>query len=228
MLIIKLKSLGTVRGIYGPNKDQFPSRASFMHPDAADAFNAMRNEYGPLRFSDILRGADESLKAVQEGKGAQMPGYSGHNYGLSFDIDVIGVCREKKWDYDQLCTALQKYGFYSYRQDRSRGVEEWHFNYLGANAARVIAATAARDKWQFAAEAMIDYYYPNITPLTSYEIQEGLKTCGMYSGNIDGDVGPLCKIAVNSFCQAWRLPNDMGPRFQRTLAFIAAERELVT
>lgn len=229
MLVIKLKSLGHVRGIYGPHKDQFPTRAAFMHPEAADAFAAFNEETGPHAFSDILRGPDESLLAAKSGRGAQMPGYSGHNFGLSFDIDVERTMKEKNWSYEDVCRAAVNFGFYGYRQDLSRGAEEWHFNYLGLHAKDILPRTSDRGKWQYAAEEIIKVYYPRIVPLTTYEIQEGLKKVGMYSGSIDGQIGPLCKTSTSVFCQAWKLgtvdPNN--EHFQRTLAFVTATKEIV-
>lgn len=225
MLTVRLKGLGKVRGIYGPNKESFPARAAYLHPEAATAFLGMEQQEGPARYSDILRGADESRKACMAGRGSQPPGYSGHNFGLAFDIDVEGVMRERNWTYERLAKVLMTYGFHPYRRDLSRGPEDWHFNYLGPYAQHILRKTSDRAKWQTAAEEVICSYYPNIAPLEPEEIQAALKKLGLYSGDVDGEIGPLTKTAVNLFNQAWNIGIGlMNDRFHRTLAFVAADR----
>ncbi len=228
MLTIRLKKLGAVRGIYGVNKNLFPTRAAFMHPDAAAAFMKMETEAGPFVYSDILRGAEESLIACKNGRGSQPPGYSGHNFGLAFDIAVEQVLKEKRWKYDKLCGVLAMYGFYPYRQDLSLGPESWHFNFLGDKADAILKKTMARSQWQNTAEESILEHYPNLTPMGAVDIQTCLKKLRLYTGDIDGSLGPISMAAVNLFNQTWNIgANAVGERFQRTLAFIAAERVYV-
>lgn len=227
-LEIKLRKLGSVRGIYGINKSSFPTRAAYLHPEASAAFEKMERDSGPFVYSDILRGADESLAACKAGRASQPPGYSGHNFGLSFDIAVDQVLKEKHWTYDKLCAVLGTYGWHPYRQDRSRGNEDWHFNFLGNKATEILRRTSARALWQTAAEEAIQAYYPNITPMGAYDIQAALKKLRLYTGDLDGDLGPLSYIAINLFNQTWGIsPNAIGERFQRTLAFVAADRVIV-
>jgi hypothetical protein len=228
MLTIQLKKLGPVRGIYGINKNAFPPRAAFMHPLAANAFIAVERDYGPLVYSDILRGAEESLVAVKEGRGAQPPGYSGHNFGLSFDIAVDQVLREKRWNYEKLCSILALYHFYPYRRDHSRGPEDWHFNFLGDKAEPILRRTLSRNLWQTAAEEAILQNYPNITPMGAVDIQACLKKLRLYTGDIDGSLGALSMTAINLFNHTWGISSGAtGERFQRTLAFVAADKEIV-
>lgn len=209
------------------NSNLFPTRAAFMHPEAADAFLRLEGEVGPLVYSDILRGAEESLAACKAGRGSQPPGYSGHNFGLSFDIAVDRVLKEKRWTYDRMCTVLAEHGWYGYRQDRTRGAEDWHFNYLGGWAKEVLRRTSARAKWQTVAEEAIQIHYPKITPLGAVGIQEALKKLGLYSGAIDGGLGSLSYVAINLFNKTWGISeNAVGERFQRTLAFVACDREV--
>jgi hypothetical protein len=225
MLVLRLRKLGMVRGIYGPNKDLFPARAAFMYPEAAEAFHFMEKQEGPFSYSDILRGADESRKACMAGRGSQPPGYSGHNFGLSFDIDVERSMLERKWGYERLAKVLMTYGFHPYRQDLSRGAEDWHFNYLGPYAKHILRKTKERALWQTAAQEVINAYYPSFSPLSAHEIQAALKKLGLYSGEVDGNIGPLTKTSVNLFNQAWNIGIGlMNERFMRTLAFVAADK----
>lgn len=238
---IRLKGIGRVRGPYGPNRDQFPARGSFLAPDAAAAFVEMVDAYGrdKIRFGSILRGAEDSLAAIQSKQGVQPPGFSGHNFGVSFDVDVEYTLRSLGWSYAELLEAFAAFGWYCYRRDGVRGHEDWHFNYLGlaevprvgpgraapGPAAPILAKlTAARNTWALGAELAILRRYPEKSfVLTPLEIQTALKRLRLYSGDLDGKFGPLSLQAVSAFCRAWKLSDGTSGRFQRTLAFVAAD-----
>jgi hypothetical protein len=226
---LRLKSVGTVRGCYGANHDEFPARAAYLAPDVADAFVPMVDKIGrdKIAFSDIWRSGESSLAAVVAGRGALAPGYSGHNFGVSFDLDVEYTRRALGIPYAELLRLLAGYGWHCYRQDGARGSEDWHFNYLGsaAEAASVLnRMTQNHSTWQGGAESAILKRYPvERFALSASDIQAGLKKLGLYHGDVDGKFGPLSLAAVGAFCRAWRLPEQTGPRFSRTLAFVAAD-----
>lgn len=237
---LKLKSVGKLRGPYGPNRDQFPARAAYLAPDVADAFVHMVDEIGRDRigFSDVQRSAESSLAAMQAKTGVQAPGFSGHNFGVSVDVDVEFTRRAlgtagAALPYADLVKLLAGYGWICYRQDGARGSEDWHFNYLGsvsdpdhgAFAASVLnRMTQNHSTWAGAAEAAILKRYPVASfALGPADIQAGLKKLGLYHGDIDGAFGPLSLAASGAFCRAWRLPEVTDARFKRTLAFVAAD-----
>jgi hypothetical protein len=236
-MILQLKSVGVVRGCYGPKGDQFPARAAYFAPDVADAFVLMLDGGGPgaapgigrdkIAFSDIWRSGESSLAAVVAGRGAQPPGFSGHNFGVSFDLDVEYTRRALGIPYAELLKLLAGYGWHCYRQDGGRGPEDWHFNYLGTptEAAAVLnRMTQNHATWQGGAEAAIAKRYPAATfALGPADIQAGLKKLGLYHGDVDGKFGPLSLAAAGAFCRAWRLPEQTGPKFSRTLAFVSAD-----
>ena len=230
-MILQLKSIGQVRGPYGPKRDQFPARAAYLAPDVADAFVSMVDEVGRDRigFSDIWRSGESSLAAVVAGRGAQAPGFSGHNFGVSFDVDVAFTCHAlgtagRPLPYSELLALLARYGWHCYRRDGGRGPEEWHFNYLGADAPAVLGSLT-RVTWAGAAEAAILKRYPAATfALAPADIQAALAKVGLYHGDVDGKIGPLSLQAVGAFCRAWRLPDGRTDgRFARTLAFVSAD-----
>jgi hypothetical protein len=218
-----------LRGIYGLSRDQLPARAAFLHPEAAASVDVLERDTGGLIYSDVLRSADASLAAVVSGRGAQPPGYSGHNFGVSVDLDVDRVLREKRWKYDRLLQVMELHGWYCYCRDGKRGEEDWHFNYYGPRAPDILSKlTTARVTWARGAEHAIEAFYPLASfVLKPTEIQTLLKKLSFYSGAVDGQFGPLTNQAVAAFCRAWELPNTTDLRFQRTLGFVGAERAVV-
>src|SRR3990172_9368429 len=90
---LDLLALGVdeVHGIYGVKKDHLPDRMRFLHPAAAASFH--QNLAETVTVSDMFRSAEASLQARRERRGAQRPGFSGHNFGFSIDIDVDRTMR---------------------------------------------------------------------------------------------------------------------------------------
>ena len=222
-----LQSIGKVRGCYGPNRDQFPARAAFLAPDAAQSLTGMISDLGSDRvaFSDIWRSGEASLAAVQAKSGVQAPAYSGHNFGVSFDLDVEYTLRALGSDYPRLLQILEAHGWYCYRRDKKRGPEDWHFNFFGDDAPVFLRKlTAGHVTWPQGAEQAIQKHYPQqMFALTPAEIQGSLKQLGLYSGDLDGSLGPLSLQAVRAFCRAWKLAEGVtDDRFKRTLAFVSA------
>jgi hypothetical protein len=229
-VIIQLQRLpNTIRGIYGPGKDMMPSRGLFIHPVAAPSFYQLGGNRGQLAFSDIFRSADASLAAVIEGRGAQPPAYSAHNYGLAFDLavdDTLGILR---CTYTALLQRLAADGWHCYRRDGRRGKEDWHFNYLGDQSAAVLATlTQDHSTWPRAAEAAIQRWYGGQFSLTVERSQQLLTKLKLYGGGADGRVGPLTKQAAGAFARAWHLDSGdvYDERFQRTLTYVSAEQQI--
>jgi hypothetical protein len=127
-----------IKGIYGPTKDQFAKRLSYLQHEAAESFlNAQGDTERGLVVSDMFR----SMKASYERKyppgrpprkDVQPPGFSAHNFGLAIDLAVDetmkGLGIKKKPELDAF---MAEYGWYCHRKDGQRGSEDWHFNYLG-------------------------------------------------------------------------------------------------
>jgi hypothetical protein len=228
--LIRLPS--SVRGIYEAKdgrKNLMPKRALLIHPDAHASFMAMEAD-GGLVHSRLFSSAEASLDAAETKKGVQPPAYSGHNVGLADDVAIEATCKLRGFVYEQLWDYMATHGWYGYRRDKSRGFEEWHFNFLGtgADAVQVLNACTPRDRWQDVAEHAIMARYAADFVLTPSAIQEALASLGFYSGEIDGDLGPLSRQAAAAFGRAWNVPNPdaFGIKFQRTLSYVAADWDI--
>lgn len=226
-MLLRLKTVSGVRGIYGPGKDQLPARMCLLAPDAAESVARIVAEWGDRwAVSDMYRSAEASLAAVQAKTGVQPPGFSGHNFGVSFDLDVGHTTRALGLTYAALLDALAARGWFCHRRDGQLGPESWHFNFFGEDAVKFLAAIdpGRPATWSRGAEQCIQKRYPSAEcfQLGPDDIQAALAKLGMYRGAVDGKLGPLSLAAVGAFCRAWRLPETTDDRFKRTLAFVAA------
>lgn len=226
MLQLKLVRVPGVVGIYGPTKDQFPPRMSYLQVAASEAFQKASAAL-KLRVSDMFRTADESLRARATKKGVQPPGYSAHNYGLAIDIDTDAALASNKFNKVALDRAMESFGWWCHRKDGLRGMEDWHYNYLGVFAeADPFLSIAARSTVRSAAiEAKIVQTFGNDLLLTPEEAQIALARMKFYHGEIDGTFGNGSKEALKAFQRAWGLSESgsLDARTERTLAFVSAE-----
>lgn len=235
MMKLELKAVpSTTRGIYntraGPNT--LPERFRYLWPAAAVGFGALETGTGGLVYSDMLRSAEESLHAMQTKSGVQPPGFSGHNFGFSFDCAVEETLKRHTWDYARLLAELEKYGWYCHRRDGARGYrqsESWHFNFFGPDFGKYVGRALGPGGWAAPLEGLIQDVYGSAFVLGDAGVQASLKKLGMYAGDVDGLVGPLTRQGVAAFQRAWLLKEtgDADAKTQRVLAFVAAERVIV-
>lgn len=230
-----------------------PARTLFLHTEAAKRYVNMLHPNG-IAISDMYRSAESSLAAVASGRGAQPPAFSLHNYGIAIDLridDSMKRMRDKglpiktKLDLDNW---MQANGWYCHRTDHQLESEAWHYNALFLYTALGFAdKPVAVDPKKFSttsgfAEELIkklyrDQLYPDDT-----ECQKMLAKIGMYKGEFDGKIGPISKAAIQAFQRAWGTGKDpdtfevtytlaqtgkLDDKTRRTLAFIAADRNLV-
>lgn len=237
-LILRLTPIAAaaVRGIYGARHDQMPARARYLHPYAAVAWGKIA---GWAVVSDMFRSPESSLAAVRAGRGAQPPGYSAHNYGLAIDLALEDDARAhgdgaltrlgrhlgigRRATKAQLDAEMESHGWYCHRRDHVLGFESWHYNYLGAGARPAGVVTSDEVEAR-----ILELYGAELAP-TDATCQISLARLGLYGGAIDGDVGPLTREAARAFERAWGLNVDgvLDQRTRRTLAYVAASRELV-
>lgn len=215
-----------VTGIYtikgrGPNR--MPDRALFLHPEAAEEFLEISDT---LIVSDIFRSPESSLAAVQSGRGALPPGRSAHNFGLAVDLDVRkSMARNKFKTKKELDEYMEAHGFYCHRRDHQitdlKG-ESHHFNFLGVGTV-IGPRFTSTSGW---IEARIQKEYGKFFTLTSAEIQKALTKLRLYSGAIDGQIGPLSKQAIRVFRRGWGLgdSDQLTADTMRTLAYVSCER----
>jgi hypothetical protein len=232
MLIDLVELPNTVLGCY---KDKvtgaylpLPARMRFLHPDAAKSFLAI--DAGPyrIRVSDMFRSPLESLRARAEKKGVQPPGYSAHNYGFAIDVDLDWTMKAHGWTKAGLNRFMESHGWYCHRADDLGGFEAWHFNYFGREAARYLpfAGRGTRDK---AVERKMQDYYGKFWLLSPEEVQGTLKSLKLYSGEIDGKIGPVSREAIMAFQRQMKLTptGEASPQTKRMLAISASEKNLV-
>lgn len=225
MLTISLKPMRHVLGIYGASKDQFPTRMSMLQPDAAGAFEAVQSLIGQkLRVSDMYRAPADSLTAMASKRGVQPPGFSAHNFGLAIDIDTDAMLSALKVSKAVLDATMQSKGWFCHRRDSKRGMEDWHYNFLGADAPSLLQHASATST-AGAIEQRIQRLYGPRFLLTDTEAQMALKNVGLYAGAIDGKLGPASKAAVSAFQQKWSLPPTgvLDSKTERTLAVVTAQ-----
>lgn len=230
MLHILLKELPpTLRGPQDPAyKGMVPKRARFLHPEMWDAMQVLPLD--KLVFTDIYRSAEASMAARSTKRGVQRPGYSAHNFGLAFDLDVDASLKNLGMKYPDLLVLLADAGLYCHRRDGERGHEDWHWNFVGFDPAPYLqkASRQLSFSWSAPVEARIDEMYGHGFSLSPAEAQEALAKLGMYHGEIDGVLGPISRAAITVFQKAWSLSPDgiLGAQTQRTLAFVTAVKVL--
>jgi hypothetical protein len=227
-MILKLRQLPKLLGIYGPNKDIFPATMSLMHPSAAFAYLATEQHFGQqLRVSDMFRSAVQSLNAMKQKTGVQPPGFSAHNYGFAIDIDVDDCLKRFKLDKRGLDAEMEKNGWFCHRRDSKLASECWHYNYL-IDRDTIKLAGKSPGLWSAPVEAQMQSVYGSQMGMTVVQIQEALKSIGLYPHTVDGIAGPLTSQAVMAFQRAWVQPvnGDLNVKLQRLLAYITSTKEL--
>ena len=222
MLTLELTALEDldVRGIYGPDENRMPLRCRFLHPEAAASFLEIKEQ---VVISDMFRSPESSLRAVRDGRGAQPPAYSAHNYGLAIDLDLkqsfAGFGIKSKTALD---AEMESRGWFCHRRDHELEHEAWHYNFLGrgTQVGQQFRSTAG---W---IEARIGQMYGAFLEPDDRECQTALKKLRLYGGALDGKIGPISQEAIRAFQRTWGLAESgrLDTRTKRTLAYVAAER----
>lgn len=223
LLTLKLRRLPNVLGIYGASKNDFPARMSLLQHDAAAAFEAVQSRIGQrLRVSDMFRSPESSLQAMQEKRGVQPPGFSAHNFGLAIDLDTDAMLSALKCSKVVLDATMSSHGWYCHRRDNQRGMEDWHYNYLGPGATKYLLG-ASPTNTSAAIEARIVATFGDDLKLDPSEAQEALAKLRFYAGAVDGILGPRSFQAIGAFQRAWKLPETgtLDRRTERTLALVS-------
>lgn len=221
-----------VYGIYGADKDKLAARMRFLHPDAAKAFRKMDADMR-VCCSDMLRTPEGSLaNRRRKGRGLR-PGWSGHNYGFSIDINVSWMLKNHDMNKVELDAWMASFGWHCHNiPGETRSYEAWHYNYFGPEAEHYLSfRTGSKSRtWSKPVSQKIEEYYGHWWGRADETtVQMALNSLGLYNGDFDGDAGPLTKTAVESFQKAWDLPVDgvAGPMTKRTLMLVSADRVLV-
>jgi hypothetical protein len=224
LLQVRVRALpdDKVVGIY--NGQSLPTRMRFLHPQASSAFLQING----VTLSDMFRSAEASLRAVKAKRGAKPPGFSGHNFGLSIDLDVrktMKIFHMTKRDLDKW---MEAHGWYCHRLDHMLKFESWHYNFLGPGT---IISPKVRTTMGYIEARIQQYYGPQLVAnMTDDRLaQRQLQRLHLYSGDLDGSFGPLSREAMRAFQRTWNLPQTgrISAKAGRTLAYVASERKIV-
>lgn len=234
LLPLKLHALAAydVTGVYkiGGQPNQMPERARFLHPYAAASW--LRDLKQILVVSDMLRSAESSLAAVEEGRGAQPPAYSGHNYGFCIDIDVSAAMKKLGFKKkEQLDAWMVERGWWCHRVDHALDSESWHYNYLrlyrdlGITPTDPEISAKVKSTAGYLEQLIVAVYGTYLKP-DDTTCQFMLQSLKLYSGKIDGAIGPLSKQATAAFQRAWHLSptGALDDKTRRTLAFVSCTK----
>jgi hypothetical protein len=229
--------------IAGPEGNAYqgrlPSRMKYVHPNVLPCLKRILvDSCGLLRLSSMYRDPIASLMAYveyQAGRksgGVQRPGWSGHNYGISIDVDLEGTLTAFKHAnlvgamrlpiiYGELLTWMEERGWVCHRRDGRMGTECWHFNCWGEGLLPPHGA-AGVGRW-------IDEHHSDDFELDEIEAQQSLQKLGLYHGPLDGDWGPLSTAALMVFERTYELPPDgrLDAIVGRTLAIASATKKLI-
>lgn len=206
-----------------------PAWMRLMHPSAAEALVALETKYGPLSYTDIWRSAEVSLHAQESKTGVQAPGFSGHNFGFSVDMDVDGCQKKAGIRYQRLLEIMAEFQFFCHRRDGSLGSEEWHFNHFPDPKYLARMDSKNHHTWSHGIEQRIVDIYGGQFILDVRSVQQSLAQLKLYSGPLDGEPSAILTQSIRAFQRAWKLSDDgvTGPMTQRTLAFVAANKIVV-
>ncbi len=215
--------LHEVTGIYKVDgvADRLPERMRYLHPSAVPAFRRIAPY---VRVSDMFRSPESSLAAKAAGRGAKAPGYSGHNFGLSIDIDVDWALRPGrivvKSGKRGLDAWMAEQGWICHRADHRRGAEDWHYNFLGTGAHRFGSSAQALEA------RILALHGSQFNEVAVSVEQDRLFALRLYTGDIDGQVGPLTTQARLAFCRAWNITKPSTSKYYRTLAYVTAVKNI--
>jgi hypothetical protein len=230
VLTLELQTLPTdrVRGNELINRvsHRLPLRSMFLHPLAAASFLSDLAEH--VIVTDAYRSPEASLVAIEAGSGSRPPGYSGHNFGFSIDVDVDAALADLQLDKPAFDRWMLERGWRCGRTDGERGTDDRHYDFV--KLAQLVGRTSDPD---IDVEQLIAAVYGEDLLPDLKECQHLLRRLRLYGGVVDGAVGPLTKEATGAFQRAWRLTEDsqvtagmLDSRTRRTLAFVAHQRKL--
>lgn len=202
----------------------------YLAPDAAESLLKLEKDTGGLIYLDMWRDPVSSLVAKRTRRSSQIPGYSPHNYGLGFDIDLKRYLSEKKIRYEDLLYFLKKRGWFCHRRDgdeKAPGAD--HFNFLGeAPNQYLLKCTMDPVTWDNAAEEKIFERHQSAFRLSTEQVQTQLATIGFYAGEPTGTNDLYTREAVMAFQRAWDLIENgqIDMTLCRVVAFVTSHREL--
>ena len=241
---IPLRRVPNVIGIYkrGENEDFFPRRWSLLRdvgpsPTPYEIFQRVMEEFPTLRVSDMIRSPDASLRARLRKRGVQLPGYSGHNFGISIDIDVASILGDIDLGWDEFKSRMVQLGATPYNKTSGASdFEAWHWNLLDLSYKGLPWGTKGRDVEDWITTTFGDQLYIGCEDHRSYwrAVQKAMAEFKFYdAGGIDGLPGPMTRAGLEQFRTGAKLRKKqqggglhLSSTEERVLAAILARRTI--
>ena len=182
-------------------------------------------------YTNTWKDAVTTLLDKRLNKPVLLPGYNGHNYGISIDLDLKETLLGKFKTYKELCLFLEKHNWFCHRRDKEEkapGLE--HFNFLGQYAqGHLVSCTMDPATWPKAAEEVIWETYKEDFNLSPLSIQQLLAKVGIYKPPFTESLDAYTREAILTFQKAWGLtPNGfLDQTFCRVLSFVSADVETI-
>jgi peptidoglycan hydrolase-like protein with peptidoglycan-binding domain len=202
MLILQLVDVSNwpIKGPQGGGYNGIlPTRMKLIHPSVVDGLRAITVQNGyNIAMSDMFRSPASSLAARQQKTGVQRPGFSGHNYGISIDIDIDQSIKLMGMSYPDLVRWMATKGWTCYRSDYQLGPEAWHFNFLNMGPTPPPRSDGPI-QW------ITNTYGPQLTGDEKW-VQTCLQQLKLYDGAIDGQFGAHSQAALKQFELMYQLP----------------------
>lgn len=213
--------------VYTANKTGLlPQRMALLEPAAAVAFNNMTAAAsGLMAFTDVYRSVQYQIECIKGASPVKRklyapPSKSGHNFGMSIDVDIAETLENfSKSDHQDLVAAsksrdtlakwMEQFGW------RGIGSEAWHFDFRGDYALVTERILAVHGKG-FA--------------LDNVELQVALNTLVNAGLTADGVLGSKTTAAVTRARDILCIDQGTGADawFQRVLACATAKLEVVS
>jgi hypothetical protein len=213
------------------DKVRGPTRLRYLSPEAAVSLERLENDTGGLIYTDFWRDPISHLVAKRLKADNLLPGYCGHGFGLSLDLDVKAVLEEKKISYEVLLHIMRKRGWYCHRRDGNQNGPLFdHFNFLGELADLYLAkCTLDPMTWHRAIEERIYERYGKEFQLDVPAVQRLLGKIGMYRGELSSHFDLYTREAILAFQRAWDLTEtgNVDATFCRALVFVSADTEFL-
>ncbi len=207
-----------------------PARMKYLAPEAAASLAVLERDTSGLIYTDLWRDPVASLMARRKRSMCQVPGYSGHNYGIGACLDIQAILNEKKISYEDLLYLLKKRGWFCYRRDGDPSKHDAeHFAFLGERSEKYLSKTTLDPTtWQRPTEEMIYERHGPVFQLNLEQVQDELEKLGFYVGPRTTTIDAYLREGILAFQRAWDLVEDgnSSMQLQRVLAFVAAEIDL--
>ena len=210
-----------------PSSIRRSARLPFLAPDALQALLLVEKDTGGLLYTEAWKDPVASLLSRRMKNANQLPGYDGHNFGLSICVELSSYAGK----YDTLLSIMKKRGWACHRKDIDSSMPEANrFHFFGEYPDRFFLKTTMDPAtWSNAIELRIFERHGKEFQLSMEEVQEKLKTIGLYYGPLSGQADLYTREGILAFQRSWDMKQNghADAVLARVLAFVTSDIELV-